>query len=345
MYPAESLAAMLKKRRKNVMLFTDQRGLDNYNGMLKDLPTVVIKAGNITGQTFKKMAININNLGLGFVHAFVQLRKAKPGVVVGFGGYASAPTVLAALILRIPVVLHEQNSVLGRVNRLFGKFVRCIAVSYPQTKLLPVGVDANMTGMPVRQEIKDLGAKAVYKAPGDKINIIVTGGSQGAAVLAKTFARAFAGMPKEIRKKLNIVQQCPEKEIADVQEIYDEASMDVQLTTFIQDMPKQLASAHLVMARAGASTIAELQVLGRPAVLVPFAQAADDHQSFNAKFLEKSQAAWVIKQSEFTVDSLDKLLEKILGSPALMETVAANIKKLARPDADEALANLVLAVQ
>ncbi|MGE5148403.1 MAG: undecaprenyldiphospho-muramoylpentapeptide beta-N-acetylglucosaminyltransferase [Candidatus Eiseniibacteriota bacterium] len=345
-FPADALAGALIERGCKVALVTDRRG-GSYGGTLGKLDTHRITAGQITGRGPVKRLRGLIELALGTLQARRLLGRLKPAVVVGFGGYASIPTMIAASWAGIPTVIHEQNAVLGRANRLLAHRVTRIARSFEQVRALgrrDVG-RAVMTGNPVRAPIAAL-AKRPYDAPveGGKLSILVTGGSQGATVFSRVVPAAIARLPEAARRRLVVAQQARPADIEEARAAYAAAKFEVELKTFFDDMPARLAAAHLVICRSGASTCAEITAAGRPAILVPYPHATDDHQTANARALEATCAAWLMPEPEFTPEALAERLLALLESPAVLGICAQHARGLGRPDAAARLADVVLSV-
>jgi UDP-N-acetylglucosamine--N-acetylmuramyl-(pentapeptide) pyrophosphoryl-undecaprenol N-acetylglucosamine transferase len=266
--------------------------------------------------------------------------------VVGFGGYPSFPTMLAAVITRQRTLIHEQNSVLGRVNRLLAPRVTRIATTYAETRKMPEISRARTvrTGNPVRASVCALAALDYPTlTEHGMFRVLVLGGSQGASVFSAVVPEAMRRLPAELRARIRLDQQCREGEIEHVREIYQSLGMQVDLAPFFADVAARLASAHLVIGRAGASTVAELMVAGKPAILVPLPIATDNHQYFNAHAIEESGAGWVVTQEAFTPESLAARLETLMRVPHRLSEAAAAMRQLATPNAAESLAELVLA--
>jgi UDP-N-acetylglucosamine--N-acetylmuramyl-(pentapeptide) pyrophosphoryl-undecaprenol N-acetylglucosamine transferase len=286
-------------------------------------------------------------LAAGTLSAICELRRMNARIVVGFGGYPSLPVLAAARVLGLPIVLHEQNAVAGRANRLFAAAAARIGVSFEA----PRGLEgANrpklvVTGNPVRPAIAAV-AGTPYAAPDaeGEIRLLVFGGSQGAAVFGSVVPNALARLDHSLQPRLCVVQQCRADDLDRVAKIYREAGIRAELNTFFDDMPERLAAAHLVIARAGASTIAELGAVGRPAILVPLPTAADDHQTANAERVAAAGAGWLIRQSDLAPVALAQCLDALLlGDGAALAAAAAAARRLGVPDAARRLADLVLA--
>jgi UDP-N-acetylglucosamine--N-acetylmuramyl-(pentapeptide) pyrophosphoryl-undecaprenol N-acetylglucosamine transferase len=343
-FPAEALAEVLLKRGERVVLVTDQRFGNFQSGALSQIETRTIHAGTASGAWHKKI-LGAAGILLGMAQARGVLRQLKPKVVVGFGGYPSFPTVFAASGMGVPTVIHEQNSVLGRANRLLAGRVSRIATSFPTTQMLAEKDQDKvcLTGNPVRASIKALRDVPYPMVTQDgKMHILVTGGSQGASVLSQVVPEALALLPANQRARLRLDQQCREGDIDATRTRYAELGINADLATFFVDVPARLAASHLVIARSGASTVSELSVAGRPAILIPYPQAMDNHQYFNAGALEDIGGGWVISQEGFTPQALAARLESFLSAPELLVKAAQNARNLGSPDAAEKLAELVL---
>ena len=342
MVPAHSLAAELKARGHGVMLVTDERGA-RIPGLFEDVPTHILPAGRLGGGP------------IGWIKAFFAVlagrrdarrlyKQFTPDAVVGFGGYPAFPALLAANSLGIPTILHEQNAVLGRVNRLLAGSSRAIATAYAEIDRLKPAYQrkVELVGNPVREEVARLGTMPYPEfdetAP---LKILVTGGSQGATVLGQVVPDALGMLPPKLRHRLQVMQQCRPDDIEAVRNRYAALNIPAELLTYIEDMPDRIAEAHLVIARAGASTIAELTAAGRPAILIPLPIATDDHQTANAREMAKAGGARMIPQTEFTPEVLAAQIEAIAGDPQALANAAERALSVGRPRATADLADLV----
>lgn len=345
-FPAEALAETLMARGERVILVTDARFAHFKTGALSQVEKRIIRAGTVSGSLYRK-AIGAATLLVGVLQARRLLKKLKPKVVIGFGGYPSFPATFAATMLDVPAIIHEQNSVLGRANRLLASRVDYIATSFPDTLMLDDN-DKNkirLTGNPVRQSICALrGVPYPTLSQDGNIHILVTGGSQGASVFSQVVPAAVASLPEALRSRVRIDQQCREADLPATRAAYNKLGVNVDLAGFFVDLPARLAGSHLVIARSGASTVCELAVAGRPAILVPLPTSMDNHQYYNAQALEDAGGGWVMTQDGFTAASLAARLEAFLTSPATLSRAAENAVKLGAPDAAKKLAELVLAV-
>lgn len=346
-FPAEALAEALIERGEAVELMTDKRFSGYYSAdstsAFARLPIHCIHSGNFTGGLRGKIKGGLSVL-LGVWQARARLKELRPKVVVGFGGYPSFPSMLAASSLGIPTIVHEQNAILGRANSKLIRRISRIATSYPETQKLPPECASKvvLTGNPVRAGIRALhGVPYAPPQPDGTLRLLITGGSQGAHIFADVIPEAVARLPEHLRERLRIDQQCRASDMARVRDAYKRLGLQADIATFFNDMPSRLASAHLVIARAGASTVAELACAGRPAMLVPLPTAMDNHQYMNAQAIEDADAGWVVAQSAFTPEALSARLEQFLTLPASLAQTAANMKSLGRVEAAELLAKLV----
>lgn len=346
-FPAEALAEEMLLRGYTPHLITDHR-FHQYNkhsteGVLGRIPIHTITAGSLGGGAASRMK-NAFGLARGTLQARKVLKELKPFAVVGFGGYPSFPTMAAAVFSGCITVIHEQNSVLGRVNRLFARKVKTLATTYGDTRGIKSGVTPVLTGNPVRGAIRALAKVEYPQLAGDNmLRLLVIGGSQGASVFSRVLPEAMKLLPTSLRARIRLDQQCRAGEIDEVRKAYSELGMQVDLAPFFVDVAARLASAHLVIARAGASTVAELTAAGRPAILVPLPQATDNHQYYNAQAIEDVGGGWVIAQDAFTPQALASKLETLLLAPQRLSECAVAMHGIGRPDASSALADCVLA--
>jgi UDP-N-acetylglucosamine--N-acetylmuramyl-(pentapeptide) pyrophosphoryl-undecaprenol N-acetylglucosamine transferase len=341
MIPAHALAEELRGRGHGVLLVTDERGT-RFPGIFEQVPVHVLPAGRLGGGPIGWLKA-LSAVARGRAEAKRLYREHRPDAVIGFGGYPAFPALLAASALRIPTILHEQNAVIGRVNRLLAGEAEAIGTAYGRIeRLKPKYRDkAVLVGNPVRAEIARLGELPFppfdASAP---LKILVTGGSQGASVLGQIVPAGLGMLAASLRHRLQVVQQCRPDDIERVRGHYAELGIPAELMTYIENMPAKLADAHLVIARAGASTIAELTVAGRPAILVPFAAATDDHQTANARELVEAGGARAIAQSAFTPEVLARQIEALAMDPVALDNAAARALSVGRPHAARDLADL-----
>ncbi len=282
-------------------------------------------------------------LGVGVLVALRLIRRLKPAAVVGFGGYPTVPPLLAASLLGVPSILHEQNAVLGRANRFLSRRVTCIAAGFPD----PGGVAPNLkaklryTGNPVRPAVLKAAQTPYPDFADGRLKALVTGGSQGARVMSEVVPAALAKLSAEERSRLTLVLQARGEDRARASEDCAKLGFAAEIAEFFPDLPARIAAAHLVVARAGASTVSELAVIGRPAILVPYPHALDQDQAANAALLAKDGAATVVRQSDFTPQALAAMLRAALADPAALQAKAAAARRAGVPDAAERLAALV----
>ena len=342
MLPAYALAAELIARGHRVALVSDDRGL-RIPGAPAEMETHVLPAGRASGGP------------LGWLKGALAIRKGRrmaielidafdPAVVVGFGGYPSLPSLLAGGATKRPRVLHEQNAVLGRVNRLMAPRVDAVAVAYRNIQRYPAGHEAKLhiIGNPVRAEIVAIRDDGFPPLPDDGIfRLLVVGGSLGAAVLGEVVPAAIAMLPRALLDRLQVVQQCREADLEAVRAKYAELGVAAECAPYIQDFPDRLRWAHMVIARAGASTVAELACAGRPAIFVPYPQAMDDHQTWNVVDLVEAGGAISFQQPDFTPAEVAKHLQRMALEPGALEEAAERAASCGLPDATRDLADLV----
>jgi len=342
-FPARALAEELLKREFSVTLLTDNRG-EKYGNLFPGTDIISIKSGSPSvGGIFGKLKAGLK-IAAGTIEALGVLRKLKPIAVVGFGGYPSMPPAAAAGLLKTPLILHEQNAVLGRVNKLLARTAKSIATSFldTETSNLEIAKKMTFTGNPVRDEILNLYGQA-YLAPAtnSQISLLVLGGSQGAAVLSDVIPRAIAALPVELQERLKITQQCRPEDIENVRTLYAKTAAETDLSIFFKNVPELLAKCHLAITRSGASTLAELAVAGRPAILIPYKHAMDNHQLKNAQREVAKGAAELILQDEFTVEKFMPILNTLLNQPDKLKKMAQAAAQLGEADAAKNLADLV----
>jgi UDP-N-acetylglucosamine--N-acetylmuramyl-(pentapeptide) pyrophosphoryl-undecaprenol N-acetylglucosamine transferase len=343
LFPAQALAERLVRQGAAVCLATDRRA-DAFAAQVPGVEIREIRAGRIGGNPLQS-ACGVAAMAVGLIQARRLLGRLRPAAVVGFGGYPSVPTMLAAIQLGLPTVIHEQNAVLGRANRLLVARVRRIATGFPETAgLRPADrAHAVYTGNPVRPAIADVAATA-YRPPraGAPIELLVTGGSQGARIFADIVPPALAGLPPALRAALRVSQQARREDCARVTAQLEAAGIAAEIDSFFTDVPERLARAQLVVCRAGASTVAELAAIGRPALLVPYPHATDDHQAANARAFADAGAGWVIPQSGLSAPQLTTILAERLADAGGLADAAAQARRFACDDAAERLTAIVL---
>ena len=340
-FPAEALAQELLAQGHRLALITDKRGT-GYTGTLGMIDTHHIRAQGLAGQGVIGKLKGLVSLGLGVLDARRLLQELNPAAVVGFGGYASAPTIAAATQLGLPTVIHEQNAILGRANRLLARRVNRVCTSFDLAKPAPAGATLIRTGMPVRPGVAAMRA-ATYAAPtaDGPFRLLILGGSQGARIFSDVIPAAVKLLPADLRQRLEISQQCRPEELDRTHAAYAESGAHVELRCFFDNVPELMANAHLLITRSGASTVAEATVIGRPSLLIPYPFAADDHQTANAQALTAAGGAWTIRQQQFTPESLAERLTQFAAAPYGLSSAAAAAAAFSVPDAAGRLANVV----
>jgi UDP-N-acetylglucosamine--N-acetylmuramyl-(pentapeptide) pyrophosphoryl-undecaprenol N-acetylglucosamine transferase len=338
-FPAEALAAALIARGHRVVLMTDARSGALNSAVFAGREQFVLRGAGLAGRGVLRGIKALAGLAAGMVRARGILARLDAAAVVGFGGYPSVPPVLAARLLRKRpfILLQEQNAVLGRANIFLSRRADLLALGMNGTQRVPAGMRAVVTGNPVRPAIKALAGKG-YGPPADRIALLVLGGSLGARVFSDVVPDAVASLPDALRGRIAVTQQCRAEDLPAARAKYEAAGIMAELSPFFDDVAGLLAQAHLVIARAGASTVAELAVAGRPAILVPLPGAIDDHQTANAASLG---GARVIAQRDFTAEALTALLQDMLTSPETLASAAAQAAATAPADAAETLADLI----
>jgi UDP-N-acetylglucosamine--N-acetylmuramyl-(pentapeptide) pyrophosphoryl-undecaprenol N-acetylglucosamine transferase len=339
-FPAEALAAELQARGHRIALMTDARSGGLASPAFADAHHHVLPGAGIAGRGPWRAAKAIAALAAGTLQARAILSRTRPAAVIGFGGYPSVGPVLGASLLRHrpAILLHEQNAVLGRANRFLARRADTLALSFAATSKISPGTATKVTGNPVRPALAALAATQ-YAPPADTIRLLVLGGSLGARVFSDIVPAAISLLPTALRARLAITQQCRAEDLDRVRTAY--TGLQAELSPFFQDVAGKLAEAHLVIARAGASTVAELAVAGRPAILVPLPGAIDDHQTANARALAAAGGAWVIPQPGFTAETLAAKLTELASAPAALSAASAAARTQARSDAAARLADLV----
>ncbi len=334
--PALALSEELNDRNYQCIFVGDKRVRDIYqrHGLYMHM---------ITASAFKKgilqKMISILKILAGIIESFDLLREEKPNLVIGFGGYPSFPTVFAAQLLGIPTVLHEQNSVLGRANRKLLKRAKVLALSFAKTLMIPldIEIEKKYTGNPVRKIFQQ--QRQDYMPITDKINILILGGSLGSSLFSTLIPQAIGLLPKTLQERLSIVQQVRSNEIKLVEEFYHGIKVQAICQSYFDDVLSQLNQAHLFIGRSGASTVAELITVGRPALFIPLAISLDGDQANNARQLVENKAAWLLPEAGITPQSVADLLVTLLSDPLILQDTAQNIKSLNSGDAARLLAD------
>lgn len=342
LFPALALAESLKRRGYNILIVTDERGRRFQNEQQKfdiEILNVTSPSGNVVQKA--KSALTLTS---GYFKARQLLRKYKPSVVVGFGGYPSFPLMLAAQHGGIKNVIHEQNAVIGKANLMIARNADKIAISLPRITGLSSAEEQRVTftGNPVRAGIQTLYDEEYTPPEADRgFNIFLLGGSQGASVFSDIVPGALARLPAHDRDRLQIVQQCRPEDIERTVEAYQLAEIKCEVAPFFHDIPYRLRAAHLVISRSGASTVAEVTTSGRPAIFVPYPWHKDQQQKMNADVIADNGGAWVMAQDGFTQDALEARMLMFLQDPDILSRAAKASRECAMPDAAEKLADVV----
>ncbi|MAZ04298.1 MAG: undecaprenyldiphospho-muramoylpentapeptide beta-N-acetylglucosaminyltransferase [Sneathiella sp.] len=342
-FPARALAEELTARGFAVTLITDGRG-EKFEQLFPGVNILQVRAGSPSARGIVGKIKAIVSLIIGFFQARRALRRLKPAVVVGFGGYPSMPPAAAAASLGIPLLLHEQNAVLGRVNKLLASRAHIIATSFDHTESPDNEIANKMiyTGNPVRRAILPLfGRRYESPAPEGEIKLLVLGGSQGATILSEVVPAALAALPDDLKSRLHVTQQCRAEDLEAVRGLYGDAHIDANLSTFFDNVAELLGECHLAITRSGASTLSELTVAGRPSLLVPYKHAMDDHQRKNGENAVARGAARLILQDNFTVEEACRELTYLLRHPDCLSVMATASSSLGEIHAAEKLADLV----
>lgn len=341
LFPAQALCETLQRRGHSVDLMTDERA-DTYGVSFPARATHMIPSATFSPRAPLKALPSLLTIGRGFVKAFTLMGRQRPAAIIGFGGYPTLPSLLAARARGVPIILHEQNAVLGRANALMATHAAMIATSFAQIDGLPGKGRAKVvqTGNPVRAQVIEA-AKAAYVAPqtGGHFNLLVFGGSQGARVFADLVPGALEQLDPEMRARIHVTQQCRAEDISRVRDAYEVLGVGCDLGAFFVDMPQRMAASHLVIARSGASSVAELCAVGRPAILVPYPHALDHDQARNAERMEALGGAILTLQKNIGPVRLAQLLARLMdASSSELVAMAAASRQAGRPDAVELLA-------
>ena len=342
LFPAFSLCEELKRRDIASELVTDVRadqyGIDFPGRAIHQVPSATLR-GRSPMAVLKMLA----TLMRGTLKARQLIRQTGPSVAVGFGGYPTVPPLLAARLSGVPFVIHDANAVMGRANRLLARFASTIALSFDRTKHVQASYEGKtrVVGMPVRDSVKAAVKPYPKRSQADRFFLLVFGGSQGARVFADIVPPALTGLPQANRARLKVVQQVRPEDMDRVRAAYAEARIEAELAPFFSDLPQRMADAHLVVGRAGASTVAELTVLGRPAILVPLPHALDNDQLENATRVHEAGGAWCIEQADFTPERLRDEIARLASSPEMLADAAEAANTLGEPDAVARLADAV----
>ena len=339
-YPAEALAEELSLRGYRLMLITDKRGLNNYKGKLSEIQNCAVLSGALVGKSKLFKIKSLIKTSIGIIQAAFILIKEKPAAVVGFGGYASFPACMAAILLGKKLIIHEQNSVMSRTNRFLAKHASLVAKSFENTKYIPQNKPVVHSGMPVRDAIVKLYGSN-YNFNSNIFKIFILGGSQGAKIFSEILPNAIVGLDKDVLSKLEIIQQCRKEDIEEVENIYAKANIKHKVSSFFSNMAELYNCTNLIISRAGASSVCEIAIAGIPSILVPLPTAADDHQTGNARDLEIAGGAILIAQNDFSVQNIRLIISELINNPQKLETMSKNTINKAIPNAANKLADAV----
>lgn len=339
--PALAVADELKARCAAEILFVGTaRGLESRLVPQAGYPLELIRVGQLNNVSLATRLRTVADLPTGLMQCVRLLRRFRPDVVMGVGGYASGPAMGAAILLRIPTLAFEPNAVPGLANRLIGRRVTAAAVNFaPAAQYFR---NAQITGIPVRAEFFHLAPRAAGAPP----HLLVFGGSQGARVLNRMLPE-IAGSLLAAVPGLTILHQAGARHAESTLAAYRASGAPPdrwQVAAFLDDMPRRFEAADLVLSRSGASTVAELSAAGKPAVLIPFPQAADDHQRRNAEVMAEAGAARMLLEADLTPALLLGNLADLLGGQAKLQTMAKNAHALAHPDAAQRIAGMTMAL-
>lgn len=341
LFPAQALAAELTKRGRKIVVMTDARGTQ-YPTYFPGAAIEIVPSAAFSDRSVLGLIKAPFEIIAGIFVALGKLSRIKPAAVVGFGGYPSVPVMIAACISRRPTAILAPDAVLGRANRLVADYVRVIAAGLPLKRFLPKEMSKVIyTGNPVRPEVVAYDG-ARYEAPASgPINLLVFGGSQGARALSEIVPAAIALLAVDTKTRLNVVQQCRPEDLEAVRALYSKEGVKAELAPFFGDLPARMAKAHLIIGRAGAGTVAELMVIGRPAILVPLPHALDDNQTPNADALAEAGGGWRVAQKDLTPQKLAAMLQSAFSAPEDLAKRAAAAHAQAKPDAAQRLADVV----
>ncbi len=344
LFPAEALATALAQRGISVHLATDRRAA-RYGGAFAEDAIHVVSSATLRARNPLAMARTAALLGAGIVQAAALIGRLQPRAIIGFGGYPSIPPVLAAALRGIPSLIHDANAVIGRANRFLAPRATAIATTFPDVLRddKRLAAKATLTGNPVREAVI-AAAATPYPAVSDRLRLLIFGGSQGARIMADIVPPAIRRLECGIRARLAIVQQVRAEDLQRVGDAYASLCVPAEVAPFFPDLPQRMADSHLIVSRSGASTVAELAAIGRPAVLVPLPHALDQDQFANAGTLERVGGAIRITQEQFTPQRLADEVAALAAAPARLQKMAAAARSLGRLDAAGRLAELVLEV-
>ncbi|MBI1261200.1 MAG: undecaprenyldiphospho-muramoylpentapeptide beta-N-acetylglucosaminyltransferase [Rhizobiales bacterium] len=343
LFPGQALAQELRRRGRRIVLLTDER-VQRFESLFPDADIYAVPSATPSGKGVIGLFRAAPSIVAGIANAFSILGRVKPAAVIGFGGYPTLPPIAAALFRGLPTCVHEQNAVLGRVNKLVAPHVQVIASTFAAPKFLRPKDQSKLviTGNPVRDAVvaqADMAYPALDRE--SPLHLLVFGGSQGARVMSDIVPDALLALPEGIRSRLHVVQQCRPEDMDRVRGLYENAGIEAELASFFDDMPARIAASHLVIGRSGASTVAEVTVIGRPSILVPLPHSLDNDQKANAEKLTSAGAAWMIEQKDFKPEVLGTRLRELFHSLEVLVQAAGAAKSQGQPDAVRRLADLV----
>ncbi len=339
-YPAQALIEELLKNNWRVKVFTDKRGFKYFKEIDRQVELSIISSAALNGSNIIKKISALFKLFKGTCVAGFYMIIERPTIIVGFGGYPAFPAMLAATFLRVPFIIHEQNGILGRVNQIFATRASVLACGVWPTKL-PNNIKAIDCGNPVRKSILDL-KNSPYIPPGDyPLSILVLGGSQASKILSEFVPSALALLPKKISTHLKVAHQARDEDQQQVEEFYQKSGIDAEVRTFFDDIPRRINETQLIISRAGASTIAEISIIGRPSILIPLKAAIRDEQTKNALSLAQAEAAIIISEDELTSLKLKETIYELVKNPARASKMAAAAYAISKPNASKKLMELV----
>ena len=334
-FPALAVAEKLIADGHEALLYTDKRGVPMVEGKVDY--QLIISSSPFAGGMMKRL-LGMALLGIGLLQSVLYILIARPKAIMGFGGYPSFGPVFAGKLLRKPCYLHEQNAVMGRANRLLARQCKQTALTFGETKNLPLHIDTITTGLPVRGPFF---ATSHYKADKHKLHLVIIGGSLGARIFADIIPQAIGHLDKAIKARLHITQQARPEQITELREAYRKANIKADIASFYHDVASLYDECDLIISRAGASSVSEIAASGRASILVPFALAMDDHQTGNAQSLESAGAALILAEADFTVQKLSETLSHILSSDESRAAMAQKARQVASPDAGQMIASLL----
>ncbi len=341
-FPAQSLAEELIGLGYKIMFVTDTRGLRTISGALKQNPHKTVCSNAIMGRSFFNKILSFFQIIYGITQSLYIIIRNRPACVVGFGGYAAFPCCVASILLGTDLIIHEQNSVMSRVNRLLCPYATTITTSFKKTKFVPNRQKTALVGMPIRSSIVELfGHEYNFDKDKKTFNILVIGGSQGASIFSQVLPSAIGKLDKKIQQKITITQQARKDDINQIEQAYQNTHCQYNISSFFDDMASLYKKADLIISRSGASSITEIAVAGIPSILVPLPTSADNHQLYNAQAITNSKAGIIIEQKDFTQQKLSETLVSFIKKPQILSHMAKNTQKVAITDATIRLAKQV----